>query len=137
MFDKLPKIETREHDLIEAAERIIAGMPNPPEIRYGGTQAYYSSAIDRITLPPRELFTSAAEFYATLNHECLHASGHRSRLNRESITEAAPFGSATYSSEELIAEIGAAFLVRRGRNLARGREPGSLHSRLVEDAKRR
>ena len=110
LLDKLPKIETHEHDPVEAAERIIAGMPNPPEIRYGGTQAYYSSAIDRITLPPRELFTSAAEFYATLNHECLHASDHRSRLNRESITEAAPFGSPMYSVEELIAEMGAAFL---------------------------
>jgi antirestriction protein ArdC len=110
VLDKLPKIETHEHDPIEAAERIIAEMPNPPEIRYGGTKAYYSSANDRITLPPRELFTSAAEFYATLNHECLHASGHRSRLNRESITEAAPFGSPMYSIEELIAEMGAAFL---------------------------
>ena len=109
-LDKLPKIETYDHDPIEAAERIIAGMPNPPKIRYGGTKAYYTSGIDQITLPPRELFTSAAEFYATLNNECVHASGHRSRLNRESITEAAPFGSPMYSAEELIAGMGVAFL---------------------------
>ncbi len=36
VLDKLPKIETHEHDPIEAAERIIAGMPNPPEIRVCG-----------------------------------------------------------------------------------------------------
>src|SRR5208283_1104548 len=45
-----------------------------------------------------------------LFHELAHASGAAKRLNRDSITEAAPFGSATYSSEELIAEMGAAFL---------------------------
>jgi antirestriction protein ArdC len=110
VLEKLPKIETHEHDPIEAAERIIAEMPNPPEIRYGGSKAYYSSAIDRITLPPRELFTSAEDFYATLNHECCHATGSPKRLNRDSITEAAPFGSPVYSQEELTAEMGAAFL---------------------------
>ena len=61
VLDKLPKIETHEHDPIEAAERIIAGMPNPPEIQYTGSKAFYSSVSDRITLPPRELFISAEE----------------------------------------------------------------------------
>lgn len=110
VLDKLPKIERYEHDPIEAAERIIAGMPNPPEIQYGGSKAYYSSTTDRITLPPRELFISAEEFYASALHECLHPSGAVKRLNRSSITEAAPFGSPVYSQEELIAEMGAAFL---------------------------
>jgi antirestriction protein ArdC len=110
VLDKLPTIETHQHDPIEAAEKIIAGMPNRPAIRYEGSKAYYNSVTDQITLPPRELFTSAEEFYATLGHECLHASGHQSRLNRESITEAAPFGSPVYCREELIAEMGAAFL---------------------------
>ena len=110
VLDKLPTIETHQHDPIEAAEKIIAGMPNRPPIRYEGSKAYYNSLTDQITLPPRELFTSAEEFYGTLDHECLHASGHQSRLNRESITEAAPFGSPVYCREELIAEMGAAFL---------------------------
>jgi antirestriction protein ArdC len=110
VLDKLPTIEMHQHDPIEAAEKIIAGMPNRPAIRYEGSKAYYNSVTDQITLPPRELFTSAEEFYATLGHECLHASGHQSRLNRESITEAAPFGSSVYCREELIAEMGAAFL---------------------------
>jgi len=114
VLDKLPKIETHQHDPIEAAEQIIAGMPNPPEIQRAASKAFYSSITDRITLPPRELFISAEEEVATrlheTCHETCHATGHRSRLNRESITEAAAFGSPLYSSEELIAEMGAAFL---------------------------
>jgi antirestriction protein ArdC len=85
-------------------------MPNPPEIQYAGSKAYYSPITDRITLPPRELFISAEEFSATKIHECIHSTGSPKRLNRESITEAAPFGSPTYVAEELVAEMGAAFL---------------------------
>ena len=110
VLDKLPKIETHQHDPIEAAERSVHEMPNPPEIQYAGSKAFYSPLIDRITLPSPELFVSAQEFYATLHHECVHATGHHSRLNRESIMETATFGSPTYIGEELIAEMGAAFL---------------------------
>ncbi len=110
VLDKLPKIQTYRHDPIEAAERIIANMPNPPEIQFAGTKAFYSPTADRITLPPRELFSSAEELYATLNHEGSHAAGHPKRLNRKSIAEAAPFGSPTYVFEELIAEMSAAYL---------------------------
>jgi antirestriction protein ArdC len=109
-LDKLPKVETHEHDPIEAAEKIIAGMPNPPEIQYAGSKAFYSSITDRITLPPRERFVSAEEFYATALHEAVHSTGSQARLARESILEAAPFGSATYSREEMVAELGAAYL---------------------------
>ena len=110
VLDKLPKIETHQHDPIEAAERIIAGMPNPPEIQYAGSKAFYSPITDRITLPPRELFASTEEIYACLFHEESHAAGAPKRLNRKSITEAAPFGSPTYSFEELVAECSAAYL---------------------------
>src|SRR6266852_4786387 len=110
VLDKLPKIETHEHDPIEAAERIIADMPDRPEIQYTGSKAFYSSLTDRITLPPRELFTSAEEFYATALHETVHSSGSEKRLAREGICEAAPFGSPVYSKEELTAEMGAAYL---------------------------
>jgi antirestriction protein ArdC len=75
VLDKLPKIETHQHDPIEAAERIIAEMPNLPEIQYGGSQAFYNPITDRITLPPRELFTSTEEIYACLFHELGHSSG--------------------------------------------------------------
>ncbi len=110
VLDKLPKTEAHEHDPIETAERIISDMPNRPEIQYTGSKAFYSSLTDRITLPPRELFTSAEEFYATALHETVHSSGSEKRLAREGICEAAPFGSPVYSKEELVAEFGAAYL---------------------------
>jgi antirestriction protein ArdC len=110
VLDRLPKIEMHQHDPIEAAERIIAGMPNPSEIQYAGSKAFYSSVSDRITLPPRELFISAEEQIATTYHEMSHATGHPRRLNRKSIAEAAPFGSPIYATEELIAEMSAAYL---------------------------
>jgi hypothetical protein len=60
--------------------------------------------------PPRELFASPEAIYATAFHELGHATGSPRRLNRESIAEAAPFGSPTYSFEELVAEFLAAYL---------------------------
>jgi antirestriction protein ArdC len=62
-------------------------------------------------MPPRSLFESAEEFWATLWHECAgHSTGHPKRLNRDSIKEAAPFGSAVYSAEEILAEMAAAYM---------------------------
>ncbi|HTT77680.1 MAG TPA: zincin-like metallopeptidase domain-containing protein [Candidatus Binataceae bacterium] len=107
---KLPTIETYQHDPIQAAEHIIAAMPNLPEIQRAGSKAFYSSVADRITLPPRELFISAEEEMATEFHELSHATGSPKRLNRKSIAEAAPFGSPSYSFEEIIAEMSAAYL---------------------------
>jgi antirestriction protein ArdC len=115
VLDKLPKTEAHEHNPIEAAERIIADMPNRPEIQYTGSKAFYSSLTDRITLPPHELFTSAEEFYATALHETVHGSGSEKGLAREGICEAAPFGSPVYSKEELVAEFGAAYLCAEAR----------------------
>ena len=77
VLDKLPKIETHQHDPIEAIEKIIAGMPNPPEIVRGGSKAFYSPLTDRITLPPRELFISAEEEAATQTHELIHYADFR------------------------------------------------------------
>jgi len=110
VLDKLPKIETHRHDPIEAVEKIIAGMPNPPEIVRAGSKAFYSPITDRVTLPPRELFISAEEEACTAAHELSHSTGHEKRLAREGITELAPFGSPVYSREELVAELSAAYL---------------------------
>ena len=77
VLDKLPKIETHQHNPVEEAERIIAGMPNPPEIQYAGSKALYSPITDRITLPPRELFISAEEHFGTLAHEMSHYADFR------------------------------------------------------------
>jgi len=108
--EKLAFPEQRQLNPIEACEKILTGMPNPPEIVHAGDQAFYSPITDRITMPPRGLFENAEEYWSTFWHEAGHASGHRKRLNRDSITEAAPFGSATYSVEEIVAEMTAAYL---------------------------
>jgi antirestriction protein ArdC len=87
-LDRLPTIETHEHDPIEAAERIVAAMPNLPEIEHAGSKAFYSSMTDRVTMPARNLFVSAEEYSATLLHELTHSTGNPKRLAREGITEA-------------------------------------------------
>jgi len=61
-------------------------------------------------MPDRERFTGEDEYFSVLFHELTHSTGHASRLNRPTITEANGFGSQEYSKEELIAEMGAAFL---------------------------
>jgi antirestriction protein ArdC len=65
------------------------------------------AAEDRIQLPERELFADAGSYYATALHELVHWTGHPSRLGRELGRR---FGDAAYAVEELIAEIGSAFL---------------------------
>jgi antirestriction protein ArdC len=66
--------------------------------------------MDRVTLPPRELFISMEEEACTALHELSHAPGAVKRLNRESIADAGRFGSPTYAAEELVAELSAAYL---------------------------
>lgn len=72
-------------------------------------RAFYSPSSDSVTVPELAQYTSVSEFYSTLFHELTHSTGHASRLNR--LSKEASFGSELYSKEELIAELGAAFLV--------------------------
>lgn len=84
-------------------------------INHGGDRAFYAPARDCIQMPTREAFAahgdtqSATEaYYSTLLHELVHWTGHKTRLDR--FSGSAGFGSPEYASEELVAEIGAAFL---------------------------
>lgn len=96
---------------IEACEEIILGWKTACPIKHGGDRAYYRPSTDSIQLPERESFHNPEAYYATAFHEAVHATGHESRLNRDSLTSAdARFGSEVYSKEELVAEFGAAFL---------------------------
>ena len=63
-----------------------------------------------IRIPAPSTFHSREDYYHSLYHEMIHASGHSSRLDREGVTQQARFGSERYSKEELVAELGAAFL---------------------------
>lgn len=77
------------------------------EIRHGGALAYYQPRTDEIHLPPRQWFPQAGSYYATALHEITHWTSHASRCNRQLGKR---FGDDAYAAEELIAEMGAAFL---------------------------
>jgi antirestriction protein ArdC len=91
-------------------EEILERMPDAPRIEHGRTHAAYLPARDTVILPARSAFESEAAYYATLFHELAHATGHARRLARPAVMDTASFGSHAYSKEELIAEMGAAFL---------------------------
>ncbi|MCB1876265.1 MAG: DUF1738 domain-containing protein [Chromatiales bacterium] len=100
-----PQAERVDWNAHDAAEEVLSG--SGAKIRHGGTRAYYRSAEDRIQLPGRARFTNADDYYATALHELVHWTGHESRLARKLGNR---FGSDAYAMEELIAEIGSAFL---------------------------
>ncbi|MHB8388538.1 MAG: ArdC family protein [Acidobacteriaceae bacterium] len=92
---------------LEEADRILAASPAPVLLGNGETQAYYRPSSDTIHLPARERFTSHEDFYSVALHEMTHSSGHPSRLDR---TFGKRFGDEAYAFEELVAEMGSAFL---------------------------
>ena len=89
---------------------IVAQMPQPPAIKHGMVAACYSPANDTVSMPNRERFDAEDNYHATLFHELVHATGHEKRLKRAGIVERNGFGSDPYGKEELIAEMGSAFL---------------------------
>ena len=109
---ELPAPETEGETVpfvpIVRAEETIA--KTGAEIYHGGAMAFYRPATDQIQMPEKTAFHTPEEYYSTAFHELAHWTGHTSRLARKGIEDVAAFGSATYSKEELIAEMGAAFL---------------------------
>jgi antirestriction protein ArdC len=100
-----------EFDPIAVADAFVAGTG--ARIRYGGDRAYYSPGSDHIQMPPAETFvgtetsTPVEAFYSTELHELVHWSGAKHRLDRQFGKR---FGDEAYAAEELVAELGAAFL---------------------------
>lgn len=97
-----------EAETIEAAEAFVAGYPNPPTIRTGGA-AFYTQDDDTVTMPPRESFRSAPDWYHVLIHELVHSTGVAWRLDAPGFSpeEFGRYGSKPYSAEELRAQMGA------------------------------
>jgi antirestriction protein ArdC len=87
------------------AEAFFTGLPI--EVRHEGNQAYYRPTTDSVHIPAFSVFKDASAYYSTLGHECVHATGAKHRLDRDL---SGRFGSEAYAVEELIAELGAAFL---------------------------
>lgn len=107
--DVVPYVPS-QFEAIEAAEAIVKGYKDGPTIEYGGQQAFYRPATDTVKLPEPTRFSSGEEYYSTLFHEMSHSTGHGSRLDRKMVGNTEPFGSPDYGKEELVAEMGAAFL---------------------------
>jgi antirestriction protein ArdC len=76
------------------------------DFRIGGNRAYYDPAHDYVQVPPPQAYFEAIDWHRTALHELGHATGHRTRLDRDL---SGSFGSKSYAFEELVAEISAAF----------------------------
>ncbi|MGL4666823.1 MAG: ArdC family protein [Saezia sp.] len=95
IFEPLPHVET----FLKDTGAIINEV---------GARAFYRPSTDSITMPSRARFSNHCDFYATALHELTHWTGAKHRLDR---TKSSRFGSGDYAFEELIAELGAAFLM--------------------------
>jgi antirestriction protein ArdC len=94
-----------EREIVPLAEELIAA--SGVEFRIGGDEAYYAPGPDFVAVPPQPAFFDQINYYRTCLHELTHATGHAKRLARDLRN---PFGSKDYAREELVAEMGSAFL---------------------------
>ena len=105
-----PSLPERIADCDSAVTQYIASGPS---LSVGGDAAYYVPSIDHVQIPDMATFIGSEEYYGTLFHELTHSTGHESRLKRPGIADLPAghkFGDALYSKEELVAEMGSAFL---------------------------
>jgi len=102
---------TMEFDPIAACDKAIARyFATGPRLVHGGNRACYAPSTDVVMMPERSSFDSPEAYYGALFHESTHSTGHQKRLARPDVLEFHAFGDPSYSREELVAEMGAAFL---------------------------
>jgi antirestriction protein ArdC len=112
-----------EDKRIAAAEKFFASVP--AKVNHGGNRAYYTTGGDYIQMPHFEQFNTPEDYYSTRGHETVHWSGHETRCNREFGKR---FGDNAYAFEELVAELGAAFLCA---HLGISNEPRPDHAQYL------
>jgi antirestriction protein ArdC len=100
-----PSVTDKPFNAIEQAEQRI--IKTGAVISHWGDAAFYAPSQDRIQLPHKSAFHNESGYYATAFHELVHWSGHESRCNRDLKGR---YGNPAYAFEELVAEMGAAFL---------------------------
>lgn len=110
---------------IEHAEGFFAATG--ADLRHGGNRAYYSGGSDHVQMPVFECFRSPEAYYATLAHELTHWTKHLKRLDREFGRKR--WGDEGYAREELVAELGAAFLCA---DLGLTPEAGTDHAAYIQ-----
>ena len=114
--------ETAERDA--TAEAFFAATE--ADIRHGGNQAFYAVDPDYVQMPPFETFESPEAYYSTLGHEICHWTRHPMRLDRSFGRKR--WGDEGYAQEELVAELGAAFLAA---DLGLSPEPRDEHASYI------
>ena len=128
-----PKADDKPFNAIAEAEARI--VKTGAVITHGGDSAFYASKVDKINVPHKSAFDCEASYYATMFHELVHWTGNENRLNR---TFGKRFADSQYAFEELVAEMGAAFLCQDYRIQGELRHAGYLQSWLKvlkEDSK--
>jgi antirestriction protein ArdC len=96
------------------------------DVRHGGNRAFYTQDQDRVQMPPFETFRDAESYYATLAHELTHWTKHPARLDRDCGRKR--WGDEGYAAEELVAELGAAFICA---DLGLTAEPRADHASYI------
>ena len=109
---------------IDEAEAFFARLG--ADVRHGGNRAYYAIGPDYVQMPHFETFRDAESYYTTLGHEACHWTRHGSRLDRDFGRK--KWGDEGYAREELVAELGAAFLAA---DLGLAIEPREDHAAYV------
>lgn len=101
-----------DDDKVLTAETAFENYVRQSGVKFNddGSMACYKIQQDTICVPNITLFEDVNEYYSTLFHECIHSTGHESRLNRK-MTARTSRDSYDYSKEELIAEIGNVMLL--------------------------
>jgi len=94
-----------ERQAVPIGEALIAATG--ADFRIGGPRAYYDPLFDYVQVPPQPAFGDQINYYRTAFHELSHWTGHGSRLDRD---QSGVRGGKAYAREELVAEMGAAFV---------------------------
>ena len=114
-----------ELERIEAVEKFVASTG--AVIKHGGNRAFYRMGDDFVQMPELQAFKNTESYYATAAHEITHWTRHPSRLDRS--FDQKRFGDSGYAMEELVAEIGSAFLCA---DLEITPEPREDHAAYIE-----
>ena len=107
------KQDENQNEPIESAEKVAGEYISREGLKFESVQsdrAFYRPSTDSVTIPMIAQFKVVEEYYSTLFHELTHSTGHAKRLNRDGVAKVNFFGDEGYSKEELVAEIGAAFI---------------------------
>ena len=105
-----------DNDPVAEAERVIDEYFSREECTLEVMEtgrASYSPKKDRVKVPLMSQFTTSESYYSTLFHEMVHSTGHIKRLQRMDSESNVVFGDDDYSNEELVAELGSAYMMNR------------------------